>query len=298
MSALSVAIGAYPHTARLRETAGPQFAFADVRPINRAFAPMVREERYDICEMALMTFLQARAYGRSLVLLPVALAARFQEGALLCRAGDATIRGPADLRGRRVGARAYSQTTGVWARGVLADDYAVACQDIRWTTFEDAHVPEYRDPPWVERATPGSDMLDMLRDGRLDAVVVGNDVPDDPGLRTVFPDPEAAAARFGSRHGFMPVNHLVVVRRAALAQDPQAIATFIQSLLSGFHGRADLPVGCDALAPAVALALRYMAEQHLLPGPLTADEAWEGLPPALRSPVRPPSRQPVKEPLA
>ncbi len=295
MAALSVAIGAYPNTARLRETAGPQFTFADVRPINQAFAPMVREERYDICEMALMTFLQARAYGRSLALLPVAVAARFQEGALLCRADDATIRGPFDLRGKRVGARAYSQTTGVWVRGVLADDYTVACQDVRWITFEDAHVPEYRDPPWVERATPGSDMLAMLRDGRLDAVIVGNDVPDDPGLRTVFPDPEAAATRFGSRHGFMPVNHLIVVRKVALSH-PQAIAAFIQALLSGFHGRADLPVGCDALTPAVALALRYMAEQQLLPRPLTADEAWEGLPPALRSPVRQPLRQLVKEP--
>ena len=59
-----------------------------------------------------------------LLLLPIAMAARFQESALLCRA-DSAIRGPADLAGRRVGVRAYSQTTGMWLRGLLADDWGV-----------------------------------------------------------------------------------------------------------------------------------------------------------------------------
>ena len=125
-------------SASIRHTAGAE-EWADlVRPcyagvrrlptINRAFAPMVREQLFDVSEMAIATFLQAKAYGKPLVLLPVVLAARFQESALLCRA-DSDIRRPADLVGRRVGVRAYSQTTGVWLRGILADAYGVRPHD-------------------------------------------------------------------------------------------------------------------------------------------------------------------------
>src|SRR5215207_11162798 len=107
-------------------------------------APMVREQRFDVSEIAIATFLQAKAHGKPLVLLPVVLAARFQQSALLCRA-DRDIRGPGDLAGRRVGVRAYSQTTGVWLRGILADAYGVPPEEVRWITFEDAHVAEVRD---------------------------------------------------------------------------------------------------------------------------------------------------------
>src|SRR5262245_54389282 len=152
---LRAAIGKYPHTAALLEGRISsdllRLDFADIAPINRAFAPMLREHRFDVSEIAIASFLQAKAYGKPFVLLPVVLPARYQEPALLCLSGSA-IRGPADLAGRRVGVRAYSQTTGVWLRGILADAYGVEAKAVRWVTFEDAHVAEYRDPPWVERA--------------------------------------------------------------------------------------------------------------------------------------------------
>ena len=87
---------------------------------------------------------------------------RFQESALLCRV-DSDIRGPADLKGKRVGVRGYSQTTGLWLRGTLADDYGIAAESVEWVTFEDAHVAECRYPPFARRAKPGEVMLAMLR---------------------------------------------------------------------------------------------------------------------------------------
>src|SRR6185312_11967454 len=120
------AVGLYPRTRALRSgevtSDKLRLVFADIPTINRAFAPMVQEARFDVSEMAIATFLQAKAYGKPLALLPVTVAARFQQSALLCRAGS-DIRGPADLAGRRVGVRAYSQTTGMWLRGILADEY-------------------------------------------------------------------------------------------------------------------------------------------------------------------------------
>ena len=126
---LSAAIGRTPRTEALftGAVASPRLRLdlAPVPVISRAFAPMVREGRYDISEMAIATFLMAKAAGKDLTLLPVVLAARFQEGALLRRADDGAVRGPADLEGRRVGVRAYSQTTGMWLRGVLQESFGL-----------------------------------------------------------------------------------------------------------------------------------------------------------------------------
>jgi 4,5-dihydroxyphthalate decarboxylase len=288
---LSVALGTYPHTRALKSRGASSGSFgidfADIAPVNRAFAPMVRELRFDICEMALVTFLQAKAYGKPLVLLPIAVAARFQESALLCRADDRSITGPADLMGKRVGVRAYSQTTGVWLRGILADDYGVTPDRIRWITFEGAHVAEYRDPPSAERAEPGKEMLAMLRAGELDAIIVGNEKPDDPQLRTVFADPLAASERFRAKHGFMPVNHGVAARRSLVDARPDLVVAFLDALLASFAAGAVenvvLPVGREALQPAVDLVLRYCADQGLLPHPLGAEAVWDGLPPRILS---------------
>ena len=281
---LRAAVGTYPHTAALKSgqvsSTRLRLDFADVSPINRAFAPMVRDGRYDVSEMAIATFLQAKAYGKPLVLLPVALAARFQEAALLCRA-DSAITGPADLVGRRVGVRAYSQTTSMWLRGVLAEDHGVRPDAVHWVTFEGAHVAEYCDPPWAERAPAGADMLALLRAGGLDAVIVGNDVPDDPGLCTVFPDPAAAGEAFRRRHGFVPVNHMLTVRRDLAERRPDLVGELVcmfRDAAAASPGSGALPMGRTALQPAVDLALRYSAEQGLLPRTLGLDEVWEGLP--------------------
>lgn len=284
---LRTAIGKHPHTDALRDGRITShlltLAFADVPTIHRAFAPMVRGQRFDVSEMAIATFLQAKAYGKPLVLLPVTLAARFQEASLLCRAaGD--VRGPADLAGRRVGVRAYSQTTGMWLRGILAEDYGVRPDAVRWVTFEDAHVAEYRDPPSVERARPGAEMLAMLRAGELDAVMLGSDVTDRSDLRTVFPDPAAASETFWRKHGFVPVSHLVAVRRELVESRPDLTAELLRmfreakAAIPHRGGRESLPIGRAALRPAIDLALRYATEQALLPGRLDAEKVWEGLP--------------------
>ncbi len=277
---LSAAIGRTPRTEALftGAAASPwlRLDLAPVPVISRAFAPMVREGRYDASEMAIATFLMAKAAGKDLVLLPVVLAARFQEGALLCRTGG-PIHGPADLAGRRVGVRAYSQTTGMWLRGSLQERFGLRPDAMRWVTFEDAHLAEYRDPPWAERAPAGSDMPAMLKAGELDAAVFGNELPADPALRPVFPDPEAAGAAFRAAHGFVPVNHLLVARGDVARERPEAMAELVRLLR---ESGAEAP-GREALRPALELAIRYSSEQGLLPRPLSLDEIWEGSPPSL-----------------
>lgn len=253
-------------------------AFEPFKTINRAFAPMARDQAFEASELAIATFLQARAAGKPIVLLPVVLAARFQEAALLCLK-NSPLRGPEDLKGRRVGVRAYSQTTGMWLRGVLEDAHGVRPQDVRWLTFEGAHVLEFSDPPGVERAAAGQDMLALLRAGELDAVIVGNDLPEGDDLRQVFPDAKAAGEAFFARHGFVPVNHLLTVRREIAEREPAVVAELLRLFgeVKAMHpaeARDPRPIGRAAIDPAVTLAVRYCVSQGLLPRPPSLDEVW------------------------
>jgi 4,5-dihydroxyphthalate decarboxylase len=154
VTTLSAAFDDYPHTLPLKrgEIKSPRvaFTFSDIRPANRFFKPMVRELKFDVSEMAIATYVQAKAYGKPLVLLPATVMGRFQHGTILYNAARPLA--PAELAGKRVGVRSYSQTTAVWVRGILESDYGVDLGKVRWVTFEDGHVAEYHEPAGVERA--------------------------------------------------------------------------------------------------------------------------------------------------
>jgi len=129
---LKIALRGYPHTQHLLDgrvgLEGHEVDYVEVEPIHRAFAPMVRELRYDVCELAIATLFQAIEAGVPVAALPVVLHGNFHHSSLWGW-GDQQLR-PEDLSGRRVGVRAYSQTTGLWVRGVLNDTFGVRAQDV------------------------------------------------------------------------------------------------------------------------------------------------------------------------
>ena len=168
------------------------FDFVEVDPVTRAFRRMTRAMEFDLCEIALTTHAQARAYGKPIIALPVVLLSGLHHGALICRR-DSPLRGPADLVGRRIGVRAWSQTTGVWVRGVMHDEYGIAHDAMTWVTEEDAHVQEFSDPAFVERIAPGQDLRAMLLSGEIDAAVALAGL-DPAQIRTVILDADTAAA--------------------------------------------------------------------------------------------------------
>jgi 4,5-dihydroxyphthalate decarboxylase len=276
---LSICVDDYPHTKALHrgETASEtlRLAMQVVKPITKAFAPMLREGRFDISEMAIATFLMAKAAGRDLVLLPLVVAERFQETAIFCRAGKG-IESPADLAGKCVGVRAYSQTTGMWIRGVLQESYGLCADAMRWVTFEDAHEPSFRDPPWVRRATSEESLIGMFESGAVDAAIMGFELPAGEDVRTVFPDPAAAGAAFHARYGFKPVNHLVEMKAANARA-----AALVAEVLRQFNAAGTAPLSRAALNPALTLASRWCADQGLMARPLSLDEIWAGLPAAV-----------------
>ena len=44
-----------------------EFEFADYSPTHKGFKPMVREQAFDVSEMAIVTYLMARSFGKPLV---------------------------------------------------------------------------------------------------------------------------------------------------------------------------------------------------------------------------------------
>ncbi|HXA27012.1 MAG TPA: ABC transporter substrate-binding protein [Acetobacteraceae bacterium] len=248
------------------------FDFVDVDPITRAFRRMTRALEFDLCEIALTTHAQARAYGKPITALPVVLLRGLHHGALICRR-DSPLRGPTDLVGKRVGVRAWSQTTGVWLRGILQDEYGFAPDSMTWITEEDAHVQEFVDPPFVQRITPGQTLPAMLLSGEIDAAVAL--AVDPASVRTVIPDADAAAIAWSRKTGVYPINHVVVVKDALLAEHPW-LADELMRLFAASKRSADdsVPYGIAANRPAIELLMRYAAEQKLIPRPYRVEELF------------------------
>jgi len=290
---LKAAFDDYPHTLPLKRgevgSSRIAFAFSDIKPANRFFKPMVRERKFDVSEMAIATLVQAKAYGKPLVLIPATVMGRFQHGAILCNA--ACPLAPAELAGKRVGVRAYSQTTAVWVRGILENDYGVDLGKVRWVTFEDGHVAEYREPDGVERASADKNLLKMLRDGELDAAIYGADLPKDPALTSLIPDPDSAARTWYARHKVVPINHMVVVTEQLARSDPQAV-TEIYRLLRRAKAAAGLPkpgeidflpFGLNACRGALQTIINYALQQRLIPRRLDVEELFDDTTRALES---------------
>jgi 4,5-dihydroxyphthalate decarboxylase len=285
VTTLNAAFDDYPHTLPLKrgevESSRIAFTFSDIKPANRFFKPMVRELKFDVSEMAIATFVQAKAYGKPLVLIPATVMGRFQHGAILCNAARPLA--PAELAGKRVGVRAYSQTTAVWVRGILENDYGVDLGKVRWVTFEDGHVAEYREPAGVERVSGDKNLLKMLRDGELDAAIYGADLPQDPALTSLIPDPDNAARTWYARHKVVPINHMVVVTEKLARSDPQAVAE-IYRLLRRAKAAASLPkpgeidflpFGLEACRGALQTIIDYALQQRLIPRKLEVEELFD-----------------------
>src|SRR5258705_10650543 len=108
------------------------FDFVDVSPLIHAFRHMVRGLEFDVCELALTTYLCARAHGKRFTALPIFLVRGLHHGAIVHnpRTGIRTAR---DLEGTRVGVnRGYTVTTAGGARGILQDEHGVNLNRVTW----------------------------------------------------------------------------------------------------------------------------------------------------------------------
>ena len=253
------------------------FDFVDYSPTNKGFKPMVREQAFDVSEMAIVTYLMAKSFGKPMVLLPDVVVARFQHAYALYNAKRGALT-PADLNGKRVGIRSFTTTTGAWLRGILANDYGVDLNSIDWVTFEDAHVAEFRDA--TKRAPAGKQIVQMLVDGELDAIL-GEKV-EHPDLRPLFADTAAEEKAWFAKHKVRPINHMVVVSQSLVEKHPDAVRE-VHRLLgeSAKASPASLRFSAEEIRRSLELITRYVAQQGLIPRAFAVDELFDDVTRAL-----------------
>ena len=265
-----------------------EFDFCGPTPANRGFKPMIREGAFDAGELAIGSFLQAKVYGKPLVMLPAVVMARFQHHTIVYNAAKGEI-SPKDLEGRRIAVRSYTQTTGIWVRGILAHEHGVDLSSLTWVCTDDAHLAEYRDPANVERtgsgSGPGAKPLDqMLIDGDVDAAIPATDLTKGhPHIRYLFPDPNAQAKVWAAKYGTVPVNHYFVVSKALADARPDAVAEIYWMLQESkalaprpVDGIDFFPFGVEANRKPLELIVQYSVEQQIIPRAFAVEELFDG----------------------
>jgi 4,5-dihydroxyphthalate decarboxylase len=285
---LKTLLGDHAVTAALKrgEVDSPHvaFDFPDVKVPNTAFQRVVRDLEFDVAELAIVTFLMAKAKGVPLTLLPAVLVARFQHPYIVYDASRHAL-APGDLNGRQVGIRSYTVTTVAWIRAILANDHGVDLDSIRWITFEEAHVAGFSDPPNAVRAQPGQDLRSMLLAGEIDAAVMAGPI-DDPRIKTLIPDPAAAARAWQDKYGAIQLNHLVAVKRDLCEAHPYAVRAVYGLLEESKHaaglpqpGTVDLnPFGIEENRRNLEVAIDMTFRQGLIPRRFEVEELFDGVP--------------------
>lgn len=282
---VSIVLDTYPHTCTIKNKSlsdpDLELIFTEYKPIRKAFDDMLRDQPFDVCEMALGTFLQALDARKPIRLMPVVMGGEFHHGSLWYNPALGTM-SPSDLKGKRVGVRSYTQTTGIWVRGVLSEQFGVSSKDITWVTTEAQHMSEYECPSNVIFAE-GADLEEMVRLGELSAVIMGTKQGAPKGLSRLIPDTDQAAFNWFKEHKAVPVNHMVVFKENA---DKEAVRAVYNLLVKGLEEAYPaekrkepfaLQHGVEQVWGAVEAAIMYSYEQGLISRMFTKEDIFGGL---------------------
>jgi 4,5-dihydroxyphthalate decarboxylase len=259
---LKTALVTRGHTAALKDgTVKPrtfEFAFEEVPVIIKAFRRMVRGLEFDISEMAMTTYLCARAVGKAFTAIPVFPMRAFHHGAILYNTHSG-VRTPKDLEGRKVGVnRGYTVTAGLWARSILQHEHGVDLKKVMWILSGDEHVAEYRPPSNVVPIEAGRTLEEMLTAGDV-AAAIGVQV-DAPNVKPLIANAKEVGFQALRERGHYPINHTVVVKNELLEANPdlapdifnafaEAKRLYVQGLKEGLG---------DPASPADQTNLRVM----------------------------------------
>jgi 4,5-dihydroxyphthalate decarboxylase len=274
----------YPVTLALKEgrvsSSLVDLDFCGPKTAHDGFKDMLRREAYDAGELAIVTYLQAKVYGKPWVLLPIPIHGRFQHHCIGYNIEHGTLQ-PKDIEGRKVGVRTYAQTTGLWVRGILQHEYGVDVDKVTWMTVDEGHLAEYHDPANCQPLPKGSRIDQMMLSGELAAAILGIDMPKDPRVRTLVPDPHAAAKEWYRREGVVPINHLFVVHEDFSRQRPDLVRE-IYRLLAQSRAQAPAevvaalpPLGFEANRKGIGMAIDWAFEQKIIPRRLSVEELFD-----------------------
>ena len=292
------------HTEPLRiQTIKPktfEIDYVDVPVLIQAFRRMVRGLEFDICELAMTTYICAKAYGKRFTAIPVFPARVFHHGAIVYNMKSG-IRNPKDLEGKRVGVhRGYTVTTGVWIRGILQHQYGVDLNKITWLLSCDEHVAEFRAPSNVVPIEKGQNLEAMIVSGEIPAAV--NVDVEHPDVKPLILNPAQAGFEALRTSGHYPINHTVVVKDELLEAHPglaedifnafaAAKRLYLERLRNAqiaaptktderykrvmeITGADPLPYGIAPNRRMIDTVIQYATDQKILDRPLSIEELF------------------------
>jgi 4,5-dihydroxyphthalate decarboxylase len=289
---LSTAIGAYPVCEPLRsgsiQVPGVELDQVSISPISNAILRMCRGLEFEVCEMSLVTFFAAKRYGLPFSGIPAFPLHGFEHGYILYN--EDVVKSPKDFEGNRVGSRAYTQTPGVWMRGILQDELGVDVSKVNWILSGEEHVDQYhKDVPSNVKYEMGSELPKLLASGNI---VGGLRVQrgDAANVKPFFPDADAAGIAAFERTGVYPIGHCICVRDDVLAERPALARDLFEALKesreiylqqSGTPRPSKLyedpmPIGMSATRKTLDKLMELTVSQGILEKPLDIDQLFPG----------------------
>jgi 4,5-dihydroxyphthalate decarboxylase len=244
------------------------------------FQRAFRHQEFDISELSLSTHLLTTGRGDSrYVAIPAFVSRAFRHSSIYIRA-DRGIHMPEDLRGKRIGVPDYQQTAGVWARGMLADEYGLSRSDIQWRMGGLAQpgrgarmALDLPSEIKVEPIESGRTLSTMLAAGDLDAVIsprAPSSLHGSNQIRRLFPDYRKAEEDYYRKTGLFPLMHVIGIRRELAERHPwlpvNVFAAFVKAKAAAVEdlSRIDTP----------AVTHPWMAEELARVRALMGDDVW------------------------
>jgi 4,5-dihydroxyphthalate decarboxylase len=256
---------------------------------------------YDVAEMSMATYVQARARGLELIAIPVFMGRRFLQPCVAF-AKNTTFGSPSELRGKRIGLPQFWMTSSMWHRGLLEHEYGVPATQVEWVTNQ----PERLDVGFSPGARvtnvgdqPLSALPKLLADGIVDVIFSPRPPERDGKLSFLFDDPVATALEYRQRTGIYPLLHTIVLKASLKAQAPAFFDLFrrskehayahpganeIESPIAGLsfdEARARLgdpyPFGVRNNTAAIEAFMTYSVEQALTVERVGAQDAFLAL---------------------
>lgn len=280
---ISIAVGAYDRTAALLDGSikvegfNANFMTGDLEEI---FAQAFTTAPFAVTELSFSNFLISSARGTCPYLaLPIFPSRSFRHSAIYIRS-DAGIHAPADLRGKRIGTREYSNTLSLVVRGILADEYGVCPEANDWLIGDIDHVERQtiESKNWPTNAVSiqavvARPLTSLLMAGDLD-VIISYSPPEHFGssaaMVRLFPDWRAVEQDYFQRTHIFPIMHIMGIRRDVLAAHP-ALA---QALADAFNQAKQQAMAQLAVHQALPMMLPWMTAEAQATQSLMGQDFW------------------------
>jgi 4,5-dihydroxyphthalate decarboxylase len=233
---LTIACGRYDRTqalidGRVKPEGVDELTYLALRP-GETFWRMLNHEEFDASEMSLSSYTILRSEGdERFIAIPVFPSRVFRQNALYVRS-DSPLRGPAELKGKRIGVGDYQMTAAVWTRGFLEHEHGVLPKDLTWVIGRPIRTIEPPRGIRLESLKTGTTLEEMLERGEIDALMSVM-IPKTLGttVRRLVPDFREVELAYYRKTRIFPIMHTFVLRRRLYDANPWLAVSLYQAFI-------------------------------------------------------------------